>query len=100
MQTTYDKATKDLKVPPHSLEAEQSVLGGLLIDNNAWDHVTEKIVLDDFFRQEHRAIFQAMMELARTNKPFDVVTLADTLKAHHQLENAGGEVYLFELAKN
>ncbi len=89
-----------LRIPPHSIEAEQSVIGGLLLDNNAWDIVSGKIVEDDFYRFEHRTIFQSLMTLAAQSKPFDVLTLADALKNVGELDNIGGELYLFELANN
>jgi len=92
--------TGQVKVPPHSIEAEQSVLGGLMLDNQAWDKVAHKLQAHDFYRQEHRAIYQVMLELARKDKPFDVITLTDELKSRDQLDNAGGELYLFELAHN
>ncbi len=91
---------KELGVPPHSIEAEQSVLGGLMLDNNSWDKVVESISENDFYRPNHRIIFKAIEDLGRRNQPFDVLTLAETLKNTDKLEDAGGEVYLFELAKN
>lgn len=95
-----DAATDKLKIPPHSVEAEQSILGGLLLDNRAWDNVETKLHEDDFYRYEHRLIFRAMKDLAQRSDPFDVVTLLETLKGMDQLDNAGGEIYLFELANN
>lgn len=95
-----DTATERLKVPPHSIEAEQSVLGGLMLDNQAWDRIIEIIHEQDFYRPEHRLIFQVMFDLANRNNPFDVLTLAEALKAKSQLDAVGGEIYLFELAKN
>lgn len=92
--------TDTLKIPPHSIEAEQSVLGGLLLDNLAWDRVIERISENDFYRTSHRLIFQRMLELARRNLPIDVLTISESLKEHRVLEEVGGEVYLFELAKN
>ncbi len=93
---TIDK----LKVPPHSIEAEQSVLGGLMLDNGAWDRIIGHIGEADFYRTEHKLIFRAMAALNKHSQPFDVITLAEALKDINGLENAGGEVYLFELAKN
>lgn len=89
-----------LRIPPHSIEAEQSVLGGLLLDNQVWDVVSSKVHQEDFYRHEHRLIYTAIAELAQKNSPFDVVTLLDALTAKGELDNAGGEVYLFELANN
>ncbi len=93
-------ATEELKIPPHSVEAEQSVLGGLMLDNTYWDKVSEQVGENDFYRPNHRLIFRVMEDLGRRNQPFDVLTLTESLKAINELENAGGEVYLFELAKN
>lgn len=89
-----------LKRPPHSLEAEQSILGGLLLDNQVWDKISDKLCEADFYRSEHKVLFRAVTELAKKGQPFDVVTLLDTLKNHNELDDAGGEVYLFELANN
>lgn len=93
-------ATDQLKIPPHSVEAEQSLLGGLMLDNQSWDKVTSKVVEEDFYRFEHRLIFRAIASLAKHNKPFDVVTLTEALKTMQQLDAAGNELYLFELANN
>ena len=65
-----DQETAALKVPPHSLEAEQSVLGGLMLDNSAWDAVSEQLVSGDFYRYEHRLIFNAMGGLAEGSHPW------------------------------
>src|SRR5438105_1627680 len=89
-----------VKVPPHSIEAEQSVLGGVLLDNRAWDQVIDRIRETDFYRNEHRLIFRAMVKLIEHNKPVDVLTVAETLREINELEHAGGEVFLFELANN
>jgi replicative DNA helicase len=95
-----DQALAAVKIPPHSIEAEQSVLGGLLIDNQAWDRVADRLQEKDFYRHEHRLIFHVMSELANHAKPFDVITLSDALKNINELANIGGELYLFELARN
>jgi len=89
-----------LKVPPYSVEAEQSVIGGLMLDNEAWDKISHKVQEDDFYRIEHRLIFKVLTELARRSQPFDVITMTEALKAIDELDNAGGELYLFELANN
>lgn len=91
---------EQLKVPPHSIEAEQSVIGGLMLDNEMWDRVADKVNHTDFYRREHRIIFTAIAKLAENNTPFDVITLCDTLEASGELENVGGLSYLGELAKN
>ncbi|WP_414501943.1 replicative DNA helicase [Zymobacter sp. IVIA_5232.4 C2] len=96
----HDEQTAALKVPPHSLEAEQSVLGGLMLDNSAWDDVSERLVSDDFYRFEHRHIFNAMKQLAEESRAVDVVTLSEALELRDQLEQVGGLAYLAELARN
>lgn len=93
-------APRSLKMPPHSQEAEQAVLGSLLIDHRAWDRVSDRISIKDFYRREHQLIFQAMVELADRQQPFDVLTVSEVLKVRQQLEGGGGEGYLFELAQN
>lgn len=88
------------KVPPHSMEAEQSVLGALMLDNRAWDRVIDHVREKDFYRNEHRLIFQAMSQLVERHQPFDVLTLSELLKEIGQLDRVGGEAYLFQLAQN
>lgn len=89
-----------VKVPPHSVEAEQSVLGGLMLEGKAWDNVADKVREDDFYRHEHRLIFRAVARLVEQSKPVDVLTVSETLRDLHELEQVGGDVYLFELANN
>lgn len=93
-------AVDPLKRPPHSVEAEQSILGGLMLDNQVWDKISTKLCETDFYRTEHRILFRAIVDLSRKEQPFDVVTLLDALKSHNALDDAGGEAYLFELANN
>ncbi|MBN2690150.1 MAG: replicative DNA helicase [Gammaproteobacteria bacterium] len=95
-----DKQLAALKVPPHSIEAEQAVLGGVMLDNTAWEDVVTILTEQDFYQKAHKNIFQAISELSRRNEPFDVITLAEYLKKNNQLDYSGGEVYLFELANN
>lgn len=90
----------DLKIPPHSIEAEQSVLGSLMVDNQAWDRVVDCLYEKDFYRFNHRLIFRAMADLSANNQPMDVLTVAEVLKSKNELDNAGGEIYLYELSKN
>ena len=89
-----------LKVPPHSVEAEQSVLGGLMIANEAWDNVADQLNPDDFYRGAHRQIFQQMIKLVESENPIDVITLSEALNNTGELEQVGGLAYLAELAKN
>ncbi|MBD2857957.1 replicative DNA helicase [Spongiibacter sp. KMU-158] len=89
-----------LKLPPHSLEAEQSVLGGLMIAPEAWDSVADAVGEGDFFRPEHRHIFACMARLIEAQQPIDVVTLAESLARNGKLEDIGGPAYLAEIAGN
>lgn len=96
----FDAETSRLKIPPHSIEAEQSVLGGLMLDNTAWDQIADIVDEDDLYRRDHRLIFRAIRELASHSHPYDVITLSEWLKNINELENAGGLAYLGTLAKN
>ncbi len=98
--TGYDGDVARIKLQPQSVEAEQSVLGGLLISTDAWDGVAELVSADDFYRPDHRLIFRQIRNLAEDSQPVDVVTLADALQANGELEAAGGLGYLTELAQN
>lgn len=89
----------NLKVPPHSLQAEQSVLGGLMLDNQTWDTVSGRVGEEDFYRKEHRLIFRAIAELSAKDQPFDVITLSEVLRGRNQLDDAGGMGYLGAIAK-
>ena len=89
-----------LKLPPHSLEAEQSVLGGLLLDNMAWEKIADLLTDADFYRADHRLIYRHIAELVEDNKPADVLTVADGLERSGKLEEAGGRAYLGSLAVN
>ena len=93
-------AADRLRVPPHSIQAEQSVLGGLMLDNAAWDQVADRVVQGDFYRREHQLIFQAVGSLADRSQPFDVVTLAEELERRGELNAAGGLAYLGALASD
>lgn len=89
------------KLPPHSIEAEQSLLGALMIDQRAFEEVADRVRAEDFYRTDHRDIFDAIVTLANRNQPFDVLTIAETLKSFDKLKNIpNGEVYLYELAQN
>ena len=86
-----------LKVPPHSNEAEQSLLGGLMLDEHAWDKIADKLGPGDFYLPQHRIIFEVMADLANTNKPLDIVTLSGALSTRAILDRVGGNAYLTEL---
>jgi len=90
----------NLKLPPHSLEAEQAVLGGLMLDEQAWDRVSDRVKEEDFYRRDHRLIFQAITLLVNESNPRDALTVAETLTRLGELENAGGIAYLGELVRN
>jgi len=91
---------ESVKIPPHSIEAEQSVLGGLMLDNRAWDQIADRLRENDFYRHDHKLIYRVMGRLAEQSKPLDVLTVSESLRELRELDNAGGEVYLFELANN
>jgi len=92
--------TDSLRVPPHSIQAEQSVLGGLMLDNAAWDQVADKLIEQDFYRREHQLIFRAIAALVERSQPFDVITLSEQLEHQGRLDEAGGLAYLGSLAKD
>ncbi|MCF6765941.1 replicative DNA helicase [Thiotrichales bacterium 19S3-7] len=89
-----------LKQPPYSVDAERSVIGGLLLDNDAWDKVADSLIERDFYRKEHRVIFKEITRLASKEEPFDVITLSEALFESQLLDQAGGLNYLAELAQN
>ena len=98
--TQADDDVARLRVPPHSVEAEQSVLGGLLLDNGAWDRVGDLITESDFYRFEHRLIYTAIAQLVNATKPADVITVFDQLQGLGKAEDCGGQVYLNALAQS
>jgi replicative DNA helicase len=89
-----------MRMPPHSIAGEQSVLGGLMLDNTAWDKVSDIVTAADFYRQDHRLIFTAITTLANEGKPLDAITVAEQLSITSHTEPAGGLAYLSELVKN
>lgn len=95
---TQSRSAFDL--PPQSVQAEQSVLGGLMLDNQAWDLIADRIGEQDFYRKEHRLIFRAIQKLAEADSPFDVITLSEMLERENALDDAGGLRYLGTLAKD
>ncbi len=96
----FEPAAETLRVPPQSVEAEQSVLGGLMLDTHAWDRIADKLGEDDFYRKEHRLIYRAIAALAEASSPADVVTVSEWLEKNNELANAGGLAYLATLANN
>ncbi|HEX9584971.1 MAG TPA: replicative DNA helicase [Gammaproteobacteria bacterium] len=97
---SVDASPSALKMPPHSIEAEQSVLGGLMLENAAWDRIADVIGEADFYRREHRIIFKAIAALAEENRPLDVITLSEWLEPRGELDKVGGLAYLGQLAEN
>jgi replicative DNA helicase len=89
-----------LRVPPHSVEAEQAVLGGLLLDNSTWDSIADRLGADDFYRRDHQLIFRAIAELSERSEPSDAVTLAEYLATNGLAESTGGLAYLAGLARD
>ncbi|HFB65238.1 MAG TPA: replicative DNA helicase [Aeromonadales bacterium] len=89
-----------LRVPPHSIEAEQSVLGGIMLDNQAFDRVEEQLVENDFYRHDHRLIYNAMTHLSQKQHPLDVITIHEFLEREGTADEVGGLGYLGELANN
>ena len=94
-----DRQIAQLRVPPHSIEAESSVLGGLLLDNGAWDRVGDLLSESDFYRYEHRLIYAAMAALINASRPADVITVFEHLQSQGKAEDTGGLMYLNSLAQ-
>lgn len=95
-----DLPVEGLRVPPHSIQAEQSVIGGLMLENHTWDQVADRLSREDFYRREHRLIFEQIAVLADRQTPFDVVTLAEALERTGSLDDVGGLPYLGKLAND
>lgn len=95
-----DTDLAQLRMPPHSVEAEQSVLGGLLLENSAWDRIGDLISEADFYRADHRLIYRHVSKLIEASKPADVLTVAESLERSAELTNSGGLAYIATLAQN
>jgi len=94
-----DRQIAQLRVPPHSIEGESSVLGGLLLDNAAWDRVGDILMDNDFYRYEHRLIYAAIGTLVNASKPADVITVFEHMQSQGRAEEIGGLAYLNSLAQ-
>jgi replicative DNA helicase len=94
-----DSQIAQLRIPPHSIEAESSVLGGLLLDNSAWDRVGDLLSEGDFYRYEHKQVFTAISALVNASRPADVITVYEHLQALGKAEEIGGLGYLNSLAQ-
>ena len=95
----HDRQVAQLRVPPHSIESESSVLGGLLLDNAAWDRVSDLLGDSDFYRYEHRLVYGAIGHLINASKPADVITVFEQLQSLGKAEEIGGLTYLNSLAQ-
>ncbi|AUI73261.1 replicative DNA helicase [Candidatus Portiera aleyrodidarum] len=91
---------KQTKTPPHSVEAEKALLGGVMLDNAAWKKISEIIKNEDFYSIEHKYIFDAITHIAEKNKKVDMVTVAESLETNNKLQKIGGISYLTELSRN
>jgi replicative DNA helicase len=100
MNAPADTQLDALRIPPHSIEAEQSVLGGLMLDNAAWDRIADFISAEDFYRYDHRLIFQQIVKLINATRPADVITVYESLASLGKAEEVGGLAYLNALAQN
>jgi replicative DNA helicase len=100
MNQPHESDLEYLRVPPHSIEAEQSVLGGLLLDNAAFEKVTDLLTEDDFYRHDHRLIWHHVARLVNLSRPADVITINESLTSMGKAEEAGGLSYLNALAHN
>jgi replicative DNA helicase len=100
LQRLQDTPVDLIKLPPHSVEAEQSVLGGLLLDNEAWDKIADLISESDFYRGDHRLIWRHISRLVEHSRPADVITVSESLESTRELDGVGGLAYLGALAQN
>ena len=99
-QETADSQLLALKLPPHSVEAEQSLLGALLLDNQAFDRVADLVSAEDFYRDDHRRIWRHVARLVEASRPADVVTVSESIEASEDKDKTGGAAYLAALAQN
>ncbi|MBX9849045.1 MAG: replicative DNA helicase [Rhodocyclaceae bacterium] len=97
---TSDAQLASLKLPPHSIEAEQSLIGGLLLDNTAWDRIGDVVADGDFYRDDHRRIFRHISRLIEVGRPADVVTVFESIEKSNETDQTGGLGYLAEIANN
>src|SRR5262245_50454167 len=95
-----DAQLATLKLPPHSIEAEQSLIGGLLLDNTAWDRIGDVVGEADFYRDDHRRIFRHISRLIEVGRPADVVTVFEAIEQSKEIRQNGGLAYLGEIANN
>src|SRR6266446_3051703 len=93
-----DAQIESLRLPPHSVEAEQAVLGGLLLSNPSWDRIGDLVSESDFYRHDHRILWRVIVRLIEENKPADVLTVSEALKLTGEIQDVGGLSYLNQLA--
>src|SRR5687767_759503 len=93
-----DAQIESLRLPPHSVEAEQAVLGGLLLSNQSWDRIGDVISESDFYRHDHRLLWRCITLLVEENRPADVLTVSEALKSTGELADVGGIAYLHQLS--
>ena len=94
------QTAESLRLPPHSVEAEQSILGGLMLDNSGWDRIADLLHSGDFYRRDHQLIFEAIGTLSEKSVPSDAVTVSEHLEKRSQLDDAGGLAYIASLARD
>ena len=99
-QVANDPQLVQLRLPPHSIEAEQSVLGGLLLDNQAWERIADVLSESDFYRDDHRRVYRHIGKLVDKNKPADMVTVFESIEQSEDKDKTGGLAYLGALAQN
>lgn len=95
-----DAQIESLRLPPHSVEAEQAVLGGLLLSNQSWDRIGDVITTSDFYRADHRVLWRTITQLVEESKPADVLTVTEALKQSGEITDVGGLAYLHQLASS
>ena len=98
--TPFPASVTAARLPPQNIQAEQALVGGLLLDNAAFDKVADRVVSDDFYRIEHRLIFEAITKLSEEGKPADVVTVSEAISRTGKLDKAGGVAYIGSLAND
>src|SRR5690606_18775232 len=99
-QVAADPQVLNLRLPPHSVEAEQSLLGGLMLENEAWDRIGDIVSAEDFYRDDHRRIYRHIAKLIAEGKPADVVTVNESVESSEDKDKTGGLAYLGMLTQN
>ena len=97
---TTSQQLESLRRPPSSKDAERSVLGGLILDNDSWEYIGDIVTVNDFFENQHQVLFSQIEQLAKDNIPFDVITLSDSLTSSRKIDQVGGLSYIAELVND